>query len=72
VRRLQYRLNGIHLEGGADLDVTGNYNQATRAEVKKWQVQKLNADPDGERATGVLLPAQAKVLFKAPRYTLIT
>jgi hypothetical protein len=71
VRRLQYRLNGIHLEGGADLDVTGNYNKATRDEVQKWQVQKLNADPTKPRGDGVLDKAQAKVLFPSPRYTLL-
>lgn len=72
VRRLQHRLNGISLEGGRELAVTGNYNKLTRAEVTKWQVQKLNADPDGDAATGVLLPAQAKVLFPSPRYVLVT
>ena len=71
VRRLQYRLNGISLEGGAELDVTGNYNKATRAEVQKWQVQKLNAQPDLPRGDGVLDEAQAKILFPSPRYTLL-
>jgi hypothetical protein len=71
VRRLQYRLNKIKLVGGANLDVTGNYNKATRAEVQKWQVQKLNADPLKDRGDGVLDKAQAKVLFPSPRYTLV-
>lgn len=70
VRRLQYRLNGIKLENGADLDVTGNYNKATRAEVQKWQVQKLNADPKKPRGDGILDKAQARILFPSPRYTL--
>jgi hypothetical protein len=71
VRRLQYRLNGIKLVGGAELDVTGNYNKATRAEVQKWQVQKLNANRDLPRGDGILDKAQARILFPSPRYTLI-
>lgn len=71
VRRLQYRLNGIKLEGGAELAVTGNYNKPTRLEVQKWQVQKLNANPDLPRGDGVLDKAQARILFPSPRYTLV-
>jgi hypothetical protein len=71
VRRLQFRLNEISLEGGAELDVTGNYNKATRAEVQKWQVQRLNANPELPKGDGVLDRAQAKVFFKSPRYTLV-
>jgi hypothetical protein len=71
VRRLQFRLNGISLIGGARLDLTGSYNKATRAEVQKWQVQKLNADPDLPKGDGVLDQAQATILFPSPQYTLV-
>ena len=33
VRKLQHRLNKIHLDGGAELPVTGDYLDQTRAEV---------------------------------------
>lgn len=63
VRRLQHRLNGIRLEGGAELPVTGNYLERTRAEVTKWQVQKRHAEPGSPQADGNVRPRQAEALF---------
>lgn len=63
VKRLQHRLNQIPLEGGAELPVTGNYLEETRAEVKKWQIQKRHAKPGTEMANGDLHPQQARILF---------
>jgi hypothetical protein len=70
VRRLQHRLNGIHLEHGAELPVTGNYLDMTRAEVTKWQVQKRHAEPGTVMANGNLHPKQARILF-GKRFTLV-
>jgi hypothetical protein len=63
VRRLQHRLNKIHLDGGAELPVTGNYLEQTRSEVTKWQVQRRHATPGSPDADGNIHPAQAEVLF---------
>jgi hypothetical protein len=63
VRRLQHRLNKIHLDGGVELPVTGNYLDQTRSEVTRWQVQKAHADPGSANADGNIHPAQAKALF---------
>ena len=63
VRRLQVRLNQISLVHGVDLPVTGNYLDMTRAEVKKWQLQKDQAEPGSATAQGDLTAAQAKRLF---------
>jgi hypothetical protein len=63
VRRLQRRLNGIPLEGGVELPITGNYLDMTRAEVQKWQIQKRHAKPGTEMADGNLHPKQAQILF---------
>jgi hypothetical protein len=63
VKRLQHRLNRIPLDGGAELAVTGNYLDETRAEVKKWQIQKRHATPGSEMADGNLHPKQARILF---------
>jgi hypothetical protein len=71
VRRLQHRLNGIRLQGGADLRPTGNYNAATRHEVIKWQIQKRNATPGTPEANGNVNPAQAAILFRGPRFQLV-
>jgi hypothetical protein len=68
VRRLQHRLNGIRLDGGADLRPSGNYNGATRDEVIKWQIQKRNATPGTVEANGDVNPEQAAVLFRGPRF----
>jgi Peptidase family M23 len=70
VRRLQHRLNGIHLEHGAELPVTGNYLDLTRAEVTKWQVQKRHAEPGTVMANGNLHANQAQILF-GKRFTLV-
>jgi hypothetical protein len=71
VRRLQHRLNGIRLENGANVLVTGDYNKKTRDEVIKWQVQKAKATPGTAAANGNLTPEQAAILFKAPRFRII-
>jgi murein DD-endopeptidase MepM/ murein hydrolase activator NlpD len=39
VKRLQDVLNGISLSGGRELRVSGDYDELTRDEVKKWQKQ---------------------------------
>jgi hypothetical protein len=70
VRRLQHRLNGIHLEDGTELPVTGNYLDMTRAEVTKWQVQKRHAEPGTVMANGNLHPKQAQILF-GQRFNLV-
>jgi Peptidase family M23 len=70
VRRLQHRLNGIPLEHGAELPVTGNYLDLTRAEVTKWQVQKRHAEPGTVMANGNVHPKQAQILF-GKRFTLV-
>jgi peptidase M23-like protein len=70
VRRLQHRLNRIHLEGGTELPVTGNYLDMTRDEVKKWQVQKRHAETGTAMANGNLHPKQARALF-GKRFTLV-
>lgn len=63
VRRLQQRLNHISLDRGVDLPVTGNYLDLTRAEVKKWQIQKDGAAPGTEAADGNIGRTQARKLF---------
>jgi len=71
VRRLQHRLNGIRLDGGAELRPSGNYTGKTRDEVIKWQVQKRNATPGTVDANGNVSPEQAAVLFRGPRFHII-
>ena len=68
VRRLQHRLNGIHLAGGAELRVSGAYNKKTRDEVIKWQVQKRHAEPGTAEANGDVTPEQAAILFRGQRF----
>lgn len=63
VRKLQHRLNKIHLDGGTELPVTGNFLDQTRAEVTKWQLQKRHAAPGSPDADGNIHPDQAKALF---------
>ena len=63
VRRLQRRLNGIPLDGGTELPITGNYLDQTRAEVQKWQIQKRHAKPGSDMADGNLHPRQAQIMF---------
>jgi hypothetical protein len=70
VRRLQHRLNGIPLVGGAELPVTGNYLDMTRAEVQKWQIQKRKAKEGTEMADGNLHPKQARIMF-GKRFTFV-
>jgi hypothetical protein len=71
VRRLQHRLNGIRLEGGAELRPSGNYNASTRAEVIKWQIQKQNATAGTVDANGDVSPEQAAILFRGPRFHIV-
>ena len=68
VRRLQHRLNGIRLGGGSELRLSGHYNQKTRNEVIKWQVQKRHAEPDRAEANGEVSPEQAPILFPGQRF----
>lgn len=63
VKRLQQRLNHISLDRGVELPVTGNYLEMTRAEVKKWQIQKDGAEKGTDAADGNLGPLQAASLF---------
>ncbi len=70
VRILQHRLNGIPLDGGVELPVTGNYLELTRAEVRKWQLQKAGAKPGTDAASGILTARQARRLF-GRRFTLV-
>lgn len=71
VKRLQHRLNGIHLEGGADLFIDGNYRRKTRDEVRKWQLQKADAVEGTPEASGELTAEQAPLLFAASRFRLV-
>jgi murein DD-endopeptidase MepM/ murein hydrolase activator NlpD len=69
VKRLQDVLNGISLSGGRELKVTGDYDEHTRDEVKKWQ-QQVAKDPP-QFADGNLGPRQAKLLFARTGNTVI-
>lgn len=60
VKRLQDVLNGLAL-GGTRLTVSGDYDEATRAEVQEWQL-RVALDPK-EFADGNLGPRQAKRIF---------
>jgi hypothetical protein len=68
VRRLQHRLNGIPLEGGAELRLSGDYNKKTRDEVIKWQLQRRHAAPGTADANGDVSPEQAAILFSGQRF----
>jgi murein DD-endopeptidase MepM/ murein hydrolase activator NlpD len=70
VRRLQRRLNGIPLDGGVELPLTGNYLEQTQAEVIRWQVQKRGLEPGSPMADGNVHPKQARFLF-GKRFTLV-
>jgi peptidoglycan hydrolase-like protein with peptidoglycan-binding domain len=59
VRRLQRVLNEWSFVGGAELPITGNYGERTKAEVAKFQ-QQICGDP-GDGAIG---PRQAARLFE--------
>jgi hypothetical protein len=72
VRRLQHRLNGISLVGGAEIPVTGNYLDQTKSEVRKWQIQKVGAKPGSPEAGGEQLTvSQARRIF-GKRYVVKT
>lgn len=68
VKELQERLNRVKLVGGANLPVTGNYLEATDAEVRKWQEQVCGDAPDPAGASS-LGPRQAARMFPSPPYT---
>lgn len=70
VRRLQFRLNRISLDGGAELPLTGDYGDPTRAEVVRWQLQKLGAESGSPEADGNISRDQADRLF-GRRYHLV-
>jgi len=61
VKLLQEVLNDISLAGGRELKVTGDYDELTRAEVKKWQEQVAKDPP--QFCDGNLGPRQADRLF---------
>jgi hypothetical protein len=71
VKRLQRRLNRIPLEGGRHLVVDGHYSKATRAQVRRWQLQVRHLKPDSPRADGNVHPKQAEALFKDPAFRLV-
>jgi murein DD-endopeptidase MepM/ murein hydrolase activator NlpD len=71
VKALQRVLNGIKLVNGKNLPVTGNYGDLTRAEVKKWQVQKFGCKSGTRCADGILGPTQATRLFSGTGYQLV-
>lgn len=71
VRRLQDVLNGIGLTGHK-FDVTGNYGEATRREVRAWQLQVVGEAPDSPFATGSIPgPRQARRLFARTGNTVV-
>jgi hypothetical protein len=69
VSRLQDVLNGISLQGGKNLPITGNYGDQTKAEVAKWQAQKAvdKSITDGSKLTG----NQALALFDGTGHSFI-
>lgn len=69
VRRLQYQLNGVSLDGGQELPITGNYLDDTDHEVRLWQEQVCEDPPDpaGESFLG---PAQTAAMFPEPPYVI--
>lgn len=69
VRRLQHQLNGVSLDGGQELPITGNYLDETDQEVRLWQEQVCGDPPDAAGAS-FLGPQQAATLFPSPPYTL--
>jgi hypothetical protein len=69
VRRLQLVLNGISLQGGRELPITGYFGSQTRDEVKKWQAQKAT---DKSVTDGSRIPrAQADQLFAGTGHTVV-
>lgn len=71
VRRLQRLLNRTALDGGRHLVVDGHYSKATRAQVRRWQLQKRHLKPDSPKADGNVHPKQAEALFTSPQFHLI-
>lgn len=69
VRRMQAVLNGISLDGGRELPITGNYGDQTLAEFEKWTAQK--ADDPSYDAKGRPTLAQAQQLFAGTGHTLV-
>jgi len=68
IKELQERLNRISLSGGAEITVTGVYDDPTDAEVRKWQEQICHSPPDaaGESYLG---PSQFEAMFPDGTYT---
>jgi hypothetical protein len=69
VKRLQDVLNGISLSGGRELRVSGDYDELTRDEVKKWQKQVAKDPP--QFCDGNLGPRQAHRIFARTGNTVI-
>lgn len=59
---VQTALNAVSLRGGRNIPLTGNYDAATVAEVKKFQTQKCGDPGDGD-----LGPKQTRQLFHIAR-----
>jgi hypothetical protein len=70
VRRLQYRLNRVPLDGGEELPITGNYLDMTKAEVMRWQIQKDGAEAGTSDADGNMGPRQTRRIF-GKRYEVV-
>lgn len=56
---VQVALNRLSFKGGAEIPLTGDYDEDTIEEVKKFQVQKCDDPDDGD-----LGPIQTRYLFK--------
>jgi Peptidase family M23 len=69
VRRLQYQLNGVSLEGGQELPITGNYLEQTDNEVRLWQDQ-IAHDPPDPVGKSFLGPNQTALMFPVPPYVI--
>lgn len=67
IKELQECLNRISLVGGRTLEVTGRYDDATDAEVRKWQ-RLIGAVPDQPKQS-FLGPKQLARMFPAGTYT---
>lgn len=59
---VQVALNAVSLKGGREIKLTGDYDAATKSEVKKFQKQKC-----GDPADGDLGPKQIRQLFEIAR-----
>jgi hypothetical protein len=67
VKRLQFVLNGIKLQHGRTLKITGDYDLDTKNEATKWQVQVDKCKPGTPAADGNIGLKQAQKLF-GPKY----